>query len=90
MSESLTIRRKRLRFRSWHRGTREIDLLLGGFADRALATMDAADLDRYEALLEVPDPQLYAWVTGRESPPPEYDHEITRALIAYRPQTVRP
>lgn len=87
--ETIDIRRKRLRFRSWHRGTKELDLLLGGFADRELVGMDEAELDRYEALLEVPEPTIYAWLTGLTTPPPEYDHEITRRLIAnkFKPET---
>ena len=89
MIESLETRRKRLRFRSWHRGTKEMDLLLGGFADRALDAMDADELDRYEALLEVSDPMIYGWIAGHSTPPAEYDHEITRALLAFRPAAER-
>jgi len=63
--------RKRLRFRSWHRGTREMDLILGRFADRYLADMDRGQLERYGWLLENSDPDIYEWLTGRE-PPPEW------------------
>ncbi len=63
---------------------KELDLLLGGFADRELRTMDEAELDRFEALLEVPEPTIYAWITGRAAPAPEHDHEITRRLIAFK------
>ena len=83
MIETLETRRKRLRFRSWHRGTKELDLLLGRFADRELHKMDAFALDLYEALLQVPEPVIYAWLTGRQSPPPEFDHDVTRRLIAH-------
>ena len=65
MGESLEVRRKRLRYRSWHRGTKEADLLLGGFADRHLGSMDEASLDFFEALLGEPDPSLMTWMTGR-------------------------
>ena len=78
------IRRKRLLFRSWHRGTREADLLLGSFADRHLGGFGAAELAHYEALLEVPDPDLYDWVTGRAPVPSGYDHDVTRLLQAHR------
>lgn len=64
MNESREIRLKRLRLRSWRRGTREMDLILGPYADAALAGLDDAALDAYEALLEQPDPDLYAWVCG--------------------------
>lgn len=77
-------RRKRLLFRSWHRGTREADLILGSFAEQHLAGFDEAQLDRYEALLEMPDPDLFDWITGRAPPPPECDHDVTRLLLAFR------
>jgi len=83
VNDDLDIRRKRLRYRCWHRGTRELDLLLGRFVDAALATMDARDLDRLEALIEVPEPILYSWVTGHGTPPPAYDHDLFRRLRAF-------
>jgi antitoxin CptB len=82
-------RRKRLLFRSWHRGTREADLILGSFAEQHLAGFDEAQLDRYEALLEMSDPDLFDWITGRAPPPPECDHDVTRLLLAFR-YTPRP
>ncbi len=87
MGENLDIRRKRLRFRSRRRGTKELDLLLGSFADARLDTLDAAQLDRYEALLEAPEPLIYAWITGQGVPPPEVDHDVMRLL---RDFTARP
>ena len=80
------IRRKRLLFRAWHRGTREADLILGSFAEQHLAGFDEAQLDRYEALLELPDPDLFDWLFGRVPPPPECDHDVTRLLLAFRYQ----
>ena len=77
-------RRKRLLFRSWHRGTREADLILGSFADQNLADFDEAQLDRYEALLDVPDLDLFDWLSGRAVPPPDHDHDVTRLLLAFR------
>ena len=65
MTDSLVIDRKRLKFRSWHRGTREMDLLLGRFADQRLDAFDQAALQAYAALLEQPDPDIYDWVSGR-------------------------
>jgi len=67
---ALERRRKRLRFRSWHRGTRELDLLLGPFADRHLAGLTDAELAEYEALLTMPDPDVYDWILGQAEPPP--------------------
>jgi antitoxin CptB len=84
MTDSSEIRRKRLLFRSWHRGTREADLILGSFAEANLAAFDDGRLDRYEALLECPDADLFDWIAGRAPPPPEYDHEVTHLLLAFR------
>jgi antitoxin CptB len=82
-SSESEIRRKRLSFRSWHRGTRESDLILGRFADAYLTGFDEAQLDRYEALLDCPDADIFDWVTGRACPPLEHDHDVTRLLLAY-------
>jgi antitoxin CptB len=81
------IRRKRLLFRAWHRGTREADLILGSFAERHLAGFDAARLADFAALLEVPDADLFDWMAGRSVPPAEHDTEVTRLLLnfQYRP-----
>jgi antitoxin CptB len=57
-------RRKKLRFRCWHRGIREMDLIMGGFADAHLATMTDSELDELERLIEVQDHDLYASIAG--------------------------
>ena len=63
-SDGLDIRRKRLLFRCWHRGTREMDLILGRFADAEIADLTDNELGELERLIEVPDPDLYAALTG--------------------------
>ena len=78
------IRRKRLRYRAWHRGTREADLLLGSFAEACLADFGAARLDQFEALLDRPDADLFDWIAGRASPPPDCDTEVIRLFLAFR------
>ena len=78
------IRRKRLFYRAWHRGTREADLLLGSFAEAYLGAFDAAQLGRFEALLECTDAELFDWINARAPLPPEYDHDVTRMLLAFR------
>jgi antitoxin CptB len=78
------LRRRRLLFRSWHRGTREADLILGSFAEAHLGGFDAVQLDRYEALLEVPDADLFDWIAGRAAPTAEHDHDVTRLLLDFR------
>lgn len=75
--------RGRLRFRSWHRGTLESDLLLGRFADAHMGQLDAGQLDRLDALLETPDADLYGWIVGREPPPPAHDNDVLRLLRAF-------
>jgi antitoxin CptB len=57
-------RLKKLTFRAWHRGFREMDLIMGTFADQHLANLDEAGVDAFEALLETPDQDVYAWLTG--------------------------
>jgi antitoxin CptB len=78
------IRRRRLLFRCWHRGTQEIDLLLGSFAERSLDDFDSAQLDRFEALLDCADADLFDWITARNTPPPAYDHDVMRLLRSSR------
>ena len=83
MTSPSEIRRKRLLFRSWHRGTRESDLILGRFADVYIAGFDETHLDRFEALLDCADADIFDWVSGRTAPPPEHAHDVTRLLLAY-------
>jgi len=83
MTSLSEIHRKRLLFRSWHRGTRESDLILGRFADSHLAGFDDGQLDRYQALLDCPDADIFDWVSGRTAPPPEHDYDVTRLLLSF-------
>jgi len=62
-------RLKRLKFRSWHRGMREMDLLMGRFADKYIESFSEAEVDLYEEILEYSDPDLYNWVSGRDEIP---------------------
>ena len=73
-ADDLVRRRKRLKFRSWHRGTKEMDLLLGPFAGL---------LGQYEALLEQPEPDLYEWILGRAAPPADARSSVLDRLIAH-------
>lgn len=75
--------RKKLIFRSWHRGTREIDLLLGRFADAHLPGFDVEELRQYEDLLVNSDPDLYNWMTGKEEPPANVRCDVLQKLIAF-------
>lgn len=77
-------RRERLRYRSWHRGTREMDMLLGGFADAHLPVLAPQQLEQYEALLESGDPDLYKWVTGQEPFPETYAGSVADLLLRHK------
>ena len=84
MTDPLEKRRKRLVYRCRHRGTKELDLFIGSFADQHLRSLDEAQLERLEALLEVPEPLLYDWLTGYAAPPPEHDNDVTRMLLDFK------
>jgi antitoxin CptB len=75
-------RRRRLVFRANHRGTHETDLILGGFANRHVAGMSEAELSVFEAILDLPDPDLFDWVTGRCPVPAEHESPLLARLIA--------
>jgi antitoxin CptB len=83
-SDGLDIRRKRLLFRCWHRGTREMDLILGRFADAELADLTDDELDELERLIELPDPDLYAALTGDRPITAEYAGPLFDRLKAFR------
>lgn len=82
--EDIENRRKRLIYRSWHRGTREMDLLLGSFADRHVAGFSDADLNSYEELLTCHDPDLYNWITGQEEPPAKIVSDVFESLKKHK------
>ena len=84
MTDDLDTRRKRLQFRSIRRGTKESDLVIGGFAEANLARMGARQLDQFEALLERNDPEVLAWIVGLQDPPPEFDNEVLDALRHFK------
>jgi antitoxin CptB len=77
-------RLKRLKFRAWHRGFREADLILGPFADTHAAKLTPEQCDAFETLLEEQDWDLYAWILGRAPTPPEFDGEILDMIKAFR------
>lgn len=81
-SEGLDARRRKLLFRSWHRGIREMDLVLGGFADAYIDALTDAELDQYERLLELQDADLLAWVTGEAPVPANQATPLLSKIIA--------
>jgi antitoxin CptB len=83
-SGGLDDRRKRLLFRCWHRGTREMDLILGRFADAGIAGFTEDELAQLERLVEAPDPDLYAALTGDAPPAPEYAGPLFDRVKSFR------
>jgi antitoxin CptB len=79
-SAGLDARRRRILFRAWRRGMREMDLLMGSFADAELPAMNDADLGEFEGLLDAPDPQVLAWLTGEEPTPAEVQTRLFARL----------
>ncbi len=83
-------RRKKLKFRAWRRGFREIDLILGGFADAHLNEMDEGGLDTFERLLDAPDQDAYDWITERAPAPAEHDTPTLALIRAFRFHVAKP
>ncbi len=81
-SSTLDERRRRILFRAWRRGLREMYLVMGRFADANLPTMSEAELSAFERLLDAPDPQTLAWILGQEEPPLEFDFSLIARLRA--------
>jgi antitoxin CptB len=79
-SAGLDARRRRILFRAWRRGMREMDLVMGQFADARLPDMSDAELDEFERLLDAPDPMALAWITGEAPVPAEYDTPLFARL----------
>jgi antitoxin CptB len=82
-SDGLDVRRRKILVRAWHRGMREMDLILGGFADTALPELTDADLSAFESLMECPDRTVLAWITGEEPVPPAHDGPLFRRLCLF-------
>ncbi|MFO0997958.1 MAG: succinate dehydrogenase assembly factor 2 [Alphaproteobacteria bacterium] len=80
---SLNLRVRRALYRSRHRGTRELDIVLGGFAERFLPELDEADLGRFEALLDEPDPELYDWLLHGAAVPERHRSAFMDRLKAH-------
>jgi antitoxin CptB len=79
----LDIRRKRALYRAWHRGIREMDLIMGRFADAEIGRLGDDELAEFERLIEVPDRDLYLWITGEAETPPGFDTGVLRRLKSF-------
>ena len=87
--EKLDPRRRKILFRAWHRGMREVDLLVGGFAEARLADLSEAELDDLEALMEAMDRDIFKWLIGEGAVPPEFDTSVFAKIQAFH-KHVRP
>ncbi len=76
-------RRRRARFRAWHRGMRETDLILGGFADREIGGVPEAELAQFEALLEEADSDILSWLTANGTLPARHDTPLFARIRAW-------
>jgi antitoxin CptB len=72
--------RKRLLFRARHMGTNENDIFFGSFAEEKLPSLSNDQLDRFEKLMKVDDPELFLWVSGAKPVPAEYDNDVMQML----------
>jgi antitoxin CptB len=82
-SEGLDVRRRRLLYHAWRRGTREMDLIIGRFADEAIGTLSEAEVDQFERLLEAADNDIYAWISGERAVTADHDTELFRRLRGF-------
>ena len=84
---SLDARQRRILFRSRHRGMREMDLVLGRFADAEIASLGSSELDDYERLLEAQDRDVFRWLTGEAATPRLYETPVLRKIRAFHSHT---
>lgn len=81
--EDTAMRRRRMRYRAWHRGTREMDLILGPYADAYIEGLPEAELDRLEKLMNEEDTDLLKWIMGQEPVPADVDAELLAVLARF-------
>lgn len=85
MSPTLTDRQRKILYRANHRGMKETDVLLGGFASARLTTLSETELNRFEALLEELDADVMDWVIGKLPLPAHLDADLFQKIMAFRP-----
>ena len=79
-SVGLDERRKKILYRAWHRGMREMDFILGTFANETLAELDDSELNDFEELMSLPDPDTFKWLSGRSEIPVNWDRPIIHRI----------
>ena len=88
-STDLETIRKRLKWRATHRGIKEMDIVVGGFAEAKLETLTELQLVEFAAILELPDQDLLAWITKQAPIPAEHQSLLLDAVLGFRPEAVR-
>ena len=84
MPDPHAARRKRLMFQSLRRGTREGDFIIGGFAKRHLNGLNSDQLEQFEIMLALDEPDLLAWVTGVQPVPAEHNNSVMKLLLKFK------
>lgn len=86
-SADLDPRRRKILFRAWHRGLREMDLIMGQFADSHLSAMGDDELDLFEILIEQSDRDLLHWILDAHDIPTEFDTALLKAIRDHHDHT---
>ncbi|MFT5487916.1 MAG: antitoxin CptB [Paracoccaceae bacterium] len=84
MPDKLENIRRKLRFRSLRRGTKESDMVIGGFAEAYLRELDEAQLADFEALLDENDQDVLSWVLDMKPPPAGFDTPVLKMLQNFK------
>ena len=88
-SPDLEMIRKRLKWRATHRGIKEMDILIGGYAEAHLPSMSESQLEEFAIILEIPDQELLAWATRQEPIAVQHQSALLDAVLAFRPESLR-
>jgi len=86
MTDNADLRKKRVIYRAIHRGFKEADLLIGGFAREAYESLDETELAAFESLLELNDHDVYGWIMGTKPVPEEINPALIAKMRAYADQ----
>jgi len=81
----MDIKRKKLIYRSNYRGFKEVDLILGGFANKYMNVLSDHDIDLFEELLNCKDHDIYGWITGKIAIPDEYNTDLFDRIKSFEP-----
>jgi antitoxin CptB len=79
----LDARRRRIKVRAWRRGMREVDLILGGFADAHLAELSETEIGEFERLLDAQERDVFSWISGELEVPADVDTQFFRRVKAF-------